>query len=251
MIYAAIRPATYTASSQLLAFNKQLQLGPDSVIASAPADSSLVQSQIEIIQSPNVLRKTVHLLKLTDDAELSAEAPDLSERVQAGLTSFVDLPPAIVEMLGGLRSRPAASIWATADELKTERALSSLKGKLSVKRVGSSQIILVAFKHSDPKKAANIVNQIAQASLRDVDSMTEGALSGSLGLREHIKNSRSECTHNIHGCASDPPRWANRPLDRHRRYGAWLRRGRWNSHVKSFYGSHDPHTRAGHFSRWS
>ena len=91
-------------------------------------------------------------------------------------------------MLGGLRSRPAASIWATADELKTERALSSLKGKLSVKRVGSSQIILVAFKHSDPKKAANIVNQIAQASLRDVDSMTEGALSGSLGLREHIKN---------------------------------------------------------------
>ena len=188
VIYAAVRPATYTASSQLLAFNKQLQLGPDSVIASAPADSSLVQSQIEIIQSPSVLRKAVHLLKLTDDVELSAEAPDLSERVQTWLTKSIDLPPAIVEMLGGLRSRPAASIWATADELKTERALSSLKGKLSVKRVGSSQIILVAFKHSDPKKAANIVNQIAQASLRDVDSMTEGALSGSLGLREHIKN---------------------------------------------------------------
>ena len=88
VIYAAVRPATYTASSQLLAFNKQLQLGPDSVIASAPANSSLVQSQIEIIQSPNVLRKAVHLLNLTDDVELSAEAPDLSERVQAWLTQI-------------------------------------------------------------------------------------------------------------------------------------------------------------------
>jgi polysaccharide biosynthesis transport protein len=188
VIYAAVRPTTYTASSQLLAFNKQLQLGPDTVIASAPADSSVVQSQIEIIQSPNALRKAARLLDLKDDVELSAEAPDLSERVQTWLTRSIDLPPAIVEILGWLRSRPAASIWATADELKMERALSSLKGKLSVKRVGSSQIILVTFKHSDPNKAANIVNQIAQASLRDVDSMGDGTLSGSLGLREHIKN---------------------------------------------------------------
>jgi polysaccharide biosynthesis transport protein len=188
VIYAAVRPASYTASSQLLAFNKQLQLGPNAVIASAPADSSVVQSQIEIIQSPNVLRKAIHLLNLKDDVELSAEAPDLSERVQTWLTQSIDLPPAIVEMIGGPHSRRAASIWATADELKTERALNSLRGKLSVKRVGSSHIILIAFKHSDPKKAANIVNQVAQASLRDVDSMTEGALSGSLGLREHINN---------------------------------------------------------------
>src|SRR5690349_7159381 len=118
VIYAAVRPTTYTASSQLLAFNKQLQLGPDTVIASAPADSSVVQSQIEIIQSSNALRKAAHLLDLKDDVELSAEAPDLSERVQTWLTRSIDLPPVIVEILGWLRSRPAASIWATADELK-------------------------------------------------------------------------------------------------------------------------------------
>ena len=91
-------------------------------------------------------------------------------------------------MLGGLRSRRAASTWASADELKTERALNSLRGKLSVKRVGSSHIILIAFKDSDPNKAANIVNEIAQASLRDVQSITEAAHSGSMGLREHIKD---------------------------------------------------------------
>ena len=81
-----------------------------------------------------------------------------------------------------------ASGWATADQLKTERTLNSLRGKLSVKRVGSSHMILIAFKHSDPTTAANVVNAIAQASLEGVYSITEGALSGNMGLREHIKN---------------------------------------------------------------
>ena len=57
-----------------------------------------------------------------------------------------------------------------------------------VKRVGSSHIILIAFKHSDPTKAANIVNEIAQASLGGVYSTTEGALSGSMALREHVRD---------------------------------------------------------------
>src|SRR5262245_21714617 len=48
LIYAAARPATYTASSQLLVFSRQLQNGPDPMITSAPADFSLVQNQIEI-----------------------------------------------------------------------------------------------------------------------------------------------------------------------------------------------------------
>src|SRR5215510_15729393 len=78
VIYAAGRPATYTASSQLLVFSKQLQNGPDTLITSAPADSSLVQNQIEIIQSPSILLKAVQVLNLKDDVELSSEVPALS-----------------------------------------------------------------------------------------------------------------------------------------------------------------------------
>ena len=188
VIYAAVRPATYTASSQLFVFSKQLQNGPDPVITSAPADFSLVQNQIEIIQSRNSLLNTVHALNLKDDVELVPEVPGLSERVQTWLMQSIDLPSVVLEMFGGLRSRRAASTSASADELKTERALNSLRGKLSVKRVGSSHIILIAFKASDPNKAANIVNEIAQASLRDVQSITEAAHSGSMGLREQIRD---------------------------------------------------------------
>ena len=86
VIYSAGRPATYTASSQLLVFSKQLQNGPDAVITSAQADFSLVQNQIEITQSRNILLKAVQVLNLKDDVDLSSEVQSLSERVQAWLT---------------------------------------------------------------------------------------------------------------------------------------------------------------------
>src|SRR5262245_34433136 len=156
VIYAASRPATYTASSQLLVFSKQFQNGPDTLITSAPADPSLVQNQIEIIQSPSILLKAVQVLNLKDDVELSSEIPAFAERIQTWLTQYIDLPPVLVKMLAGLHSRRATSISATADELKTERALDSLRRKLSVKRVSSSHMVQIAFKHSDPTKAANI-----------------------------------------------------------------------------------------------
>jgi len=188
VIYAASRPATYTASSQLLVFSKQLHNAPDPVITSAPADSSLVQNQIEIIQSRNNLLNTVHALNLRDEVGLAPEVPGLSERVQTWLVQSIDIPPVMLEMLGGLRSRRSASTSASADELKTERALNRLRGKLSVKRVGYSHIILITFKASDPNKAANVVNEIAQASLRHVQSITEAANSGSMGLRERMRD---------------------------------------------------------------
>src|SRR5262249_33661656 len=62
--------------------------------------------------------------------------------------------------------------------------LDSLRARLSVKRIGASHIILIAFKHSDPTKAANIVNEIAQASLGGEYSTTEGGVSASMGLRD-------------------------------------------------------------------
>ena len=93
VIYAVGRPATYTASSQLLVISKQLQNVPDTLITSAPADPSLVQNQIEIIQSPSILLKAVHALNLKDDVELSSEVPGLSKRIQTWLTQSIDLPP--------------------------------------------------------------------------------------------------------------------------------------------------------------
>ena len=88
---ATSRPAIYTASSRLLVFSKQLQTGPNTLISPTQVDSSLVQNQIEIIQSRSILLKAVQALSLKDDIELSSEVPGPSERVQTWLTQSIEL----------------------------------------------------------------------------------------------------------------------------------------------------------------
>jgi capsular polysaccharide biosynthesis protein len=71
LLFAAFRPTTYTASSQLLVFIKQIQTGADLAILPGRADLPLVQNQIELLRSGNVLIKTVETLKLYNDAEFT------------------------------------------------------------------------------------------------------------------------------------------------------------------------------------
>ena len=71
LLYAAYRPTTYTASSQLLVYIRQIQTGADLAILPGRADLPLVQNQIELLRSGNVLIKTVEALKLYNDAEFA------------------------------------------------------------------------------------------------------------------------------------------------------------------------------------
>lgn len=71
LLYAAFRPTTYTAGSQLLVYIKQIQTGADLAILPGRADLPLVQNQIELLRSGNVLIKTVEALKLDKDAEFA------------------------------------------------------------------------------------------------------------------------------------------------------------------------------------
>lgn len=71
LLYAAYRPTTYTASSELLVYIKQIQTGADLAILPGRADLPLVQNQIQLLRSGNVLIKTVETLKLHDDAEFT------------------------------------------------------------------------------------------------------------------------------------------------------------------------------------
>src|ERR1700739_2631207 len=55
LLYAAYRPTTYHASSQLLVYIRQIQTGADLAILPGRADLPLVQNQIELLHSGNVL----------------------------------------------------------------------------------------------------------------------------------------------------------------------------------------------------
>jgi succinoglycan biosynthesis transport protein ExoP len=140
LFYAAYRPTTYTASSQLLVFIKQIQTGPDLAILPGRADLPLVHNQIQLLRSGNVLIKTVETLKLYNDAE------------------FTD-----------------------GEDAAFSAALDTLSRKLSVRQVGASHMVTVAYKASEPTKAARVVNTVIGVYLQELVRASDA---GSPTLRE-------------------------------------------------------------------
>lgn len=167
LVFADFRAPTYTASTHLLVYNRELVTGPDSVIHQGRADAALVQNQMEIIQSRSVLLKLVDSLNLTADPEFAGAAPGLLQSLKSLLPLRRD---------------------AALDEsiVKTAQALDSIRHKLKVHRVGSSYTMVASFTASTPKKAAYVANELARAYLQEV-RVNEAALSKAPALRERFQ----------------------------------------------------------------
>lgn len=71
LAYVAHTPASYTASSQLLIFTRHILPGSDLAVLPGSADLSLVQNQIEMLESGNVLSQVIQKLKLNQDPEFA------------------------------------------------------------------------------------------------------------------------------------------------------------------------------------
>ncbi|MCT4495634.1 Wzz/FepE/Etk N-terminal domain-containing protein, partial [Bosea minatitlanensis] len=147
-LYLGLRPATYTATSQLLVYIRQILTGPDQAILPGRADLPMVQNQIELLRSGNVLAKVVEALDLAEDPEFAGEA-----RLPAG----------------GSASRAA---------------LGALGARLAVRQIGTSHVIAVSFRASDPAKAARIVNTVVRIYLQELARASDAASSRAPTLRE-------------------------------------------------------------------
>jgi polysaccharide biosynthesis transport protein len=163
LFYTVYRPTTYTASSQLLVYIKQILTGADSAILPGRADLPLVQNQIELLRSGNVLTKVVGALQLNKDPEFSGHSWPSSELPQ---------------------SDPSHPPQAGEDHAAYSAALDAVSRKLSVRQVGTSHMITVSFKASEPEKAARIVNNVIRVYLQELNRASDAASSKAPALRE-------------------------------------------------------------------
>lgn len=163
LVYATFRPSTYTASTQLLIYIRELQPGPETVILPGRADLSVVQNQIEIIQSRGVLLKVIDSLNLRDD-------PEFDPRTRRW----------------NLFSGGASSV--SENQVMTSRTLDSLRRKLAVRRVGTSHTLTISVTADEPTKAARVANEIGQVYLQERVTTWEFGLSKApSSLRERLQ----------------------------------------------------------------
>jgi Mrp family chromosome partitioning ATPase/capsular polysaccharide biosynthesis protein len=176
VLIAVHKPTTYTASSQLVVYIRQVLMGPDSVILPGRADIPLVENQIQTIRSRNVLARVIQNLSLDKDPEFASPLPT---------SSYLD-----------------------TDALERDTALNRLRRKMTTRRVGTSHIITVSVTASEPKKAAQIVNNITHTYLQELSHAWDAATAKAPAIRE-IYQSLGPSAYLV--SEAEPPTRSDRP----------------------------------------
>jgi capsular exopolysaccharide synthesis family protein len=161
LLYLIVAPRTYTAEAALVIESK----APGGDAASV---STIVETQIGIIKSESVARAVIQTLGLLEDPEF------------VGRDGVIRI---------ALRSIGSLLGWNGAEPSVMQRAVESFERKLSAKRVGLTYIVGITFDSADPKRAAEILNTLAETFIAQ---QMDAKYNSSLRDETWIKNRLSE-----------------------------------------------------------
>jgi succinoglycan biosynthesis transport protein ExoP len=148
-IYLRVTPPTYTAQVKVLFGNPKAQfVQQQSLLADTPIDNAQLETQIQILKSKAIATSVIDQLKLADDQDFKRSARSLRS-VWQGIRGWFGGTP--VERSIGQQDDP------------TEGIIAAFESRLSAVRLGYSTVIEITFIASNPERAAEIANTIANA----------------------------------------------------------------------------------------
>lgn len=148
IVYLMMAQPMYTANARIMMDTRQTQvLDKDSNASSALIDTGYVDSQVEIINSDDLILSVVRRLKLTEDPEFTGSKPGLLSLVMGKATSlFGSGEPPSQERI------EHAVVQQVQKNLRTERVL-------------TTYVLSLNYRARTPATAAKIANAIANAYL--------------------------------------------------------------------------------------
>jgi polysaccharide biosynthesis transport protein len=171
-IYLYMAPPRFTAQARLVIDTRKAQLFQQQPIFSeTPTDTVAVDSQVELLQSENVLLQVVKNLHLTEDPEFIGPRRGLEGQVDAivgfasSLFTFSGGPPS--EASAGGSPSEASAGGSPSEFDRTRQALGRLQAQLTVKRVGLTYVISIEFRSLSPDRAQQVANAVADAYMAD------------------------------------------------------------------------------------
>jgi len=154
VVYLRITPPTYTALVQiLLANNARAQfVQQQSLLAEPAVDVSQIETQMQVIRSRAIAVAVIKQLKLADDPDFNGSRPSLASlwwRARSWVSS------------------PAKDPGPDPEGQPSEGVIAAFQDRLTVSRVSFSNVIEADFNSSNPTRAAEIANAIANAYIAD------------------------------------------------------------------------------------
>ena len=153
-IYLFITPPLYKAETRIIIDTGKLQIFKQSIFDD-PVTFAMMDSQIEVLKSDNFAISIIKKLGLTRDPEFAGSGGGLIQRV-------ISLP-----LLSPLQRLFPSSILEFEFDDPTPRVLNVFERRLTVSRVGMSFVIEIAFLSTNPDRAAQIANAIADGFIVD------------------------------------------------------------------------------------
>ena len=180
-LYLFTTVPTFVATASMVIDARKLQtLNPQTAASGAVnVDTSMVQTEMELLKSDNVSRAVINKLHLTEDPEFVGQPP-----------GFIG---ALINRVHGLFASPSVVDEDQKQSQLAKSVLSSFSGKRLVTRVGQSYVMEINVQSVNPEKAAKIANAIAEAYIDDeLNSKYEETRRASIWLQDRLKELRSQ-----------------------------------------------------------
>lgn len=191
LIFVAVFIATanatpkYTATANVMLDTRQQRVvNSEAVLSGLNADSSTVDTEVEVLKSRQLAERVVAELKLQDDPDFNASLrkPSGLKAVIGGVKGLISGPP-----------KPKAPPTAAERQVAHEQVVDSVLGGLDVRRVGLTYVMNVSYTSPDPAKAALIANTFADKYLLEqMEAKFDATRKASEWLNSRLENLRSE-----------------------------------------------------------
>ncbi|MDB5591868.1 GumC family protein [Enterovirga sp.] len=203
LAYIWMTPPLYTATAEIIIDPRKRDMVDKEIVQSGLGTSSLgpdtflLDSQVQVMLSQNVLRGLIEQTDLVSDPEF----------VGTSRSAFANRAIDLLKLL--VRGPQADSIARTSDY---ERALANLLQRLDIKRKGNTYVFAVSVRSESAARAAEIANGLVALYTEEVNRSARARVEGASRLldarldelRQKVSESRDkvETYRNAHGLIS-------------------------------------------------
>lgn len=176
LLYVITTPPTYVSSAQLML---ESQKATSADVQRGLAEEALVEGQMEIMKSGDVLQAVVKSLNLKSDPEFKPAHLPIADMLRSLFSIGQN-----GEVVGQQTAR-------SPDERLENYTIATLRSRLWIRRVGQSTVIEISAASSDPRKSALIANAVAEHYIaQNVRMKSQSALQSSEWLAQRVADLR-------------------------------------------------------------
>src|SRR3984893_7230336 len=188
LAYVALATRLYTSTVSILSDTRMNQnLQTQKIVDATQLDTSIVNSQVKIFSSESIILPVVKSMNLAHDSEFVGPPDALGAQILWHITKLVNR---VTQSLG-LNDERAIDAEAFLERTAVETFLK----RLTTKREGLSYVVNVSFASEDPKKAARIVNAVADAYIAaDLAARTQSTKMASQWLQDRLIQLKAQAT---------------------------------------------------------